>query len=67
MLWTNLYLKNKYSNHYKLIKKLIKVAVTILTGYINSFVNTEKNNDFYFSKSVTNKGGFNQITVPPGA
>ena len=34
-------------------KKHFKRAVTFLTGYSGSFGITEKNNNFYFGKSVT--------------
>ena len=47
--------------------KQFKVAVTFLTGYNGIFNVTSKNNKFYFIKSITDKDGFIQITIPPGA
>ena len=47
--------------------KQIKSAVTFLTGYNGIFNVTDKNNKFYFIKSITDKDGFIQITIPPGA
>ena len=44
--------------------KQFKIAVTFLTGY-NGIVNvTDKNNKFYFAKSITDKDGFILIIYP---
>ena len=47
--------------------KQFKKAVTFLTGYNGIFKVTDKNNNFYFTKSITDDDGFFQITIPPGA
>ena len=47
--------------------KHFKVAVTFLTGYNGIFNVTSNNNNFYFIKSITDKDGFIQITISPGA
>ena len=47
--------------------KQFKLAVTFLTGYNGIFNVTDKNNKFYFIKSITDKDGYIQITIPPGA
>ena len=47
--------------------KEFKIAVTFLTGYNGIFNVTDKNNKFYFNKSITDKDGYIQITIPPGA
>ena len=44
-----------------------KVAVTFLTGYNGNFNVTDKNKKICFRKSITDKGSFIQITIPPGA
>ena len=44
-----------------------KIAVTFLTGYNGIFNVTNSNNKFYFLKSMTDKDGYTQITIPPGA
>ena len=44
-----------------------KIAVTFLSGYNGSFNVTNSNNKFYFRKTITDKNGFVQITIPPGA
>ena len=44
-----------------------KIAVTFLTGYNGIFNVTSENNRFYFIKSITDKEGYIQITIPPGA
>ena len=46
---------------------LFKIAVTFLTGCNRIFNVTSKNIKFLFAKSITNKDGFIQITIPPGA
>ena len=47
--------------------KQFKIAVTFLTGYNGIFNVTDKNNKFYFLKSITDEDGYIQITIPPGA
>ena len=47
--------------------KQFKIAVTFLTGYNGIFNVTDKNNKFYFLKSITDKDGYIQIIIPPGA
>ena len=44
-----------------------KIAVTFLTGYNGIFNVKSENNKFYFIKSITDKEGYTQITIPPGA
>ena len=44
-----------------------EVGVTFLSGYNGIFNLTSKNNKFYFIKSIIDKDGFIQITIPPGA
>ena len=46
--------------------KQFKIAVTFLTGYNGIFNVTNANNKFYFTKSITDKDGFVQITISPG-
>ena len=48
-------------------KKQFTIAVTFLTGYNGIFNVTNKNNKFYFTKSISDEDGFIQITIPPGA
>ena len=43
-----------------------KMAVTFLTGYNGIFNVTNANNNFYFTKSISDKDGFVQITISPG-
>ena len=38
-----------------------------MTGYKGFFNVTDKNNKFYFAKTITDKDGFVQITIPQGA
>ena len=47
--------------------KQFKIAITFLTVYNGIFIVTNSNNKFYFMKSITDKDGFIQITIPPGA
>ena len=47
--------------------KQFKVGVTFLSGYNGIFNLTSKNKKFCFIKSITDKDGFFQITIPPGA
>ena len=47
--------------------KQFKIAITFLTGY-NGLLNvTNSNNKFCFMKTITDKDGVIQITIPPGA
>ena len=46
--------------------KQFKIAVTFLTAYNGIFNVTDKNNKFYFLKSITDEGHI-QITIPPCA
>ena len=46
--------------------KQYKIAVTFLTGYNGIFNVTNKNNKFYFLKSITDEG-YIKISIPPGA
>ena len=48
-------------------KKQFKVAVTFLTVYNGIFNVTDKNNQFYLKKSITERDGFIHITIPSGA
>ena len=45
--------------------KQFKIAVTFLTGYNGIFNITNKNNKFYFAKSINDD--FVHINIPPGA
>ena len=47
--------------------KRIKIAVTFLTAYNGIFNVTDKNIKFCFVKSITDKDGYIQITISPGA
>ena len=47
--------------------KQFKIAVFFPTGYNGIFNVTNSNNKFYFLKSITDKDGHIQITIPPGA
>ena len=47
--------------------KQFNTAVIFLTGYNGLFNVTNSNNKFYFIKSVTDKDGYIQIIIPPGA
>ena len=47
--------------------KQFKIAITFLTCYNSIFNITNSNNKFFFMKSITNEGGFVQITISPGA
>ena len=46
--------------------KQFKIAVTFLTGYNGIFNVTNKNNKFYFLKSITDDDHI-KISIPPGA
>ena len=47
--------------------KQFKRAVTFLTAQNGIFNVTNSNNNFYFTKSISDDDDFIQITVPPGA
>ena len=47
--------------------KQFKLAVTFWTGYNDLFNVTDKNNKFYFMKSISDEDSFIQTTIPPGA
>ena len=47
--------------------KQFKITITFLSAYIGIFNVTNRNKKFYFMKSITDEGGFFQITIPPGA
>ena len=47
--------------------KQFKIAITFLTGYNGIFNVTNANNKFYYTKSISDEDGFDQITIPPGA
>ena len=47
--------------------KQYKTAITFLTGYNGMFNVTNSNKKIYFAKSITDKDGFIQITIPPAA
>ena len=47
--------------------KQFKIAFTFLTGYNGIFNVTNVNDKFYFIKSITDKDGYIQISLPPGA
>ena len=47
--------------------KQFKIAVTFLSSYNGIFNVSHKNNKLYFIKSITDKDGYIQITIPPGA
>ena len=48
-------------------KKQFKIAITFLSGYNGIFKVTNSNIKFYFKKTISDKDGFLQITIPPGA
>ena len=47
--------------------KKFKKAVTFPTIYNGIFNITDRNNNFCFIKSITDRDGYIQITIPPGA
>ena len=47
--------------------KQFKIALTFLSGYNGFFNVTNTNNKFVSIKSITDKVGYIQIIVPPGA
>ena len=44
-----------------------EIARTYLVGYNGIFNATDKNNKFYFAKSISDENGFIQITIQAGA
>ena len=46
--------------------KQFKIAISFLTAYNGIFNVTEKNNKFYFTKSITDDG-YIMITIPQGS
>ena len=51
----------------KINNKQFKIAVTFLTGCNGNFNVTDKNNKFYFAKSISDENGFIQILISQGA
>ena len=47
--------------------KQFKIAMTFLNGFNGIFNVTNKNNKFFFKKSISDDDGFVKITKPPGA
>ena len=47
--------------------KQFKIAITFLSGQIGIFNVTDKNNKVYFIKSITDKDGYIQTSIPNGA
>ena len=47
--------------------KQIKIAVTFLSGYNGISNVTSDNNNFYFTKSITDDDHYIMITIPPGS
>ena len=47
--------------------KQLKIAVTFLSGYNGIFNVTNRNNKFYFTKSITDDNHYIMISIPPGA
>ena len=47
--------------------KQFKIAITFLSAYNGIFNVTDKNNKFYFTKSITDDDHYIMITIPPGA
>ena len=48
-------------------KKQFEIAVTFLSGYNGIFNVANSKNRFSFKKTISDKDGFVQITIPPGA
>ena len=46
--------------------KQFKVAITFLSGYNSLFNVSDKNNKFYFLKSISDEDGYIVITIRPG-
>ena len=55
------------SQQLQTISKHFEIPVIFLTGYNGFFNVTDKDNKVYFTKSISDKGGFIQITTPPRA
>ena len=51
----------------KTSNKHLKIAVTFLIGYNGSSMVTNKNNNFFSTKSISDEDGFIQVSVPQGA
>ena len=47
--------------------KQIKIAVTFLSAYNGVFNVTDKDNKFNFANTISDKDGFIQISISPGA
>ena len=47
--------------------KQFKIALTFITVYNGNFKVTDKNNNFYFTKSTTKEDAFIQITLNSGS
>ena len=47
--------------------KQFKIAITFLSAYNGLFNVTDKNNKFYFTKSITDDDHYIMITIPPGS
>ena len=47
--------------------KQFRIANTFLSAYNGIFNVGNKNNKFYFTKSISDEDGYIQITIPPGA
>ena len=67
MLWINFTHKEHIYQPLQTNNKQFEIVLTFSTGYNGIFNVTDKNNKFNFAKSVTNKDGFLQITLSPGA
>ena len=47
--------------------KQFKIAITFLSAYNGIFNVTNSNNNFYFTKSITDDNHYIMITIPPGS
>ena len=56
-----------FSQPFQTNNKQINLAVTFLTVYKGTFTALSSKNKFFFAKSITDKDGFIQRTIPPGA
>ena len=59
--------EGQLSHPLQTINKRFKITVTFLSVYNCIFNVTNKNNKFYFKRTLTDEDGFIQITTPPGA
>ena len=63
--------KSTHEEHFSEIlqtnNEQFKIAVTFLTGYNGIFNVINSNKNFYFMKSISDRYGIIQITIPPGA